>query len=196
MQIKFKTVIYGVQEMAPFTGAILIGHKWSDAFTTQVIEELQALKTVSKSHKYLLDDIKSDPVNQGVIFGGLEWSLQAEELYELIKYSAKIGLQVAFHTSYTLEEFEQRLGEAWVDLFPISAEVRANMFTDDDRMFYRFIARNILDYVIKGDYMIISDTGDGEPQAYRITLGPESDIPSAGSVILDTVEVEDEPVTE
>lgn len=55
----------------------------------------------------LLDDIKSNPLLDGVTFSGGEPMLQSEELTELAKEIKKLGLNIWCYTGFTYEQIKE-----------------------------------------------------------------------------------------
>lgn len=61
-------------------------------------QHIKQLQTIEKEDTEIIMDIKSNPFNQGIIFGGLEWTLQIEELITLAKLAKENDLQTMLYT--------------------------------------------------------------------------------------------------
>ena len=53
----------------------------------------------------IVNMIKNNPFEKGIILGGLEWSNQPEELVELINLAKTNGLEVMVYTGLNEDEF-------------------------------------------------------------------------------------------
>ena len=56
------------------------------------------MPTITKSCQEIISKIKSNKFNQGIIFAGLEWTLQLIECIELAKMAKQNGLQTMIYT--------------------------------------------------------------------------------------------------
>lgn len=107
--IRYKALVHERMEDAPFVGALIsaidchIGCK--DCFN----QHLKERPTLLKSAKALIEEVKSNPFNKGVILAGLEWSEQAEELVELVKTALEEELEVIVYTGLSLKDFLKRV---------------------------------------------------------------------------------------
>lgn len=54
----------------------------------------------------IINEIKSNPFNKGVIFAGLEWTLQHDELIELASKSKENNLLTILYTGNAYEDME------------------------------------------------------------------------------------------
>lgn len=59
----------------------------------------------------IIDMIKSNPLHKGIIFGGLEWSEQPEELIYMVNLAQKEGLNVIIYTGLSKETFLKLIPE-------------------------------------------------------------------------------------
>lgn len=105
MKIRYKCIEHERVEDAPFVGALIgaigcrIGCK--DCFNAP----LKQLPTLFEDVGAVLDAVQSNPFNEGLILGGLEWSEQPEELVALASEALNRGLKVMVYTGLTLEAF-------------------------------------------------------------------------------------------
>ena len=107
--IAYKTIEHERFEDAPFVGALIsaidCNMNCKSCFNQWVKEE----KTVYKNPKEIISEIKSNKFNKGVIFGGLEWSLQPEDLYKLTKESIDSELNVMIYTGLYEYDFFKKV---------------------------------------------------------------------------------------
>ena len=96
--IKYKAIEHERVEDAPFVGALISAcdckFNCKDCFN----QALKQIPTVTKSLQDVISEIRQDFFNSGVIFGGLEWTLQLDECIELAKLCKQQGLQTMIYT--------------------------------------------------------------------------------------------------
>ena len=104
--IKYKNIVHERTEDAPFIGALIcaVDCKFNciDCFN----QHLKEIKTQQDSAENIINNIKENPFNRGIILGGLEWSLQPFDLRELIDEALHNELQVMLYTGMTENEFK------------------------------------------------------------------------------------------
>lgn len=96
--IKYKTIEFERVEDAPFVGALISAcdckFNCHDCFN----QKIKHLPTISDSSKNIIAKIKADPFNSGIIFGGLEWTLQLQECIELARIAKNNNLLTMVYT--------------------------------------------------------------------------------------------------
>lgn len=96
---------------APFIGALIIAAQCSrncpGCFNQHVKEEPNRFATAQQ----IISMVQDNPLNEGIILAGLEWSEQPADLVELVKVARCENLQVIVYTSCTEEEFFQIVPE-------------------------------------------------------------------------------------
>lgn len=109
-RIRYKTVIHGVEKYAPFTGALIVAPHWQRAFTDDTIEAYKEMPCLYKGHSVILNEVLSHPENKGLIFGGLDWSMNITGLVTLIDAGVKRGLKILINVPVSIEELEYGIG--------------------------------------------------------------------------------------
>jgi pyruvate-formate lyase-activating enzyme len=61
-------------------------------------QKVKDLKTQSGSIEEILQEVKSNPFHKGIIFAGLEWSLQIDECIALATAAQSVGLKTIVYT--------------------------------------------------------------------------------------------------
>lgn len=56
----------------------------------------------------IIGEVKNNIFNQGIILAGLEWTLQPDEMYELILYGLNNNLNVMLYTGINEEQFIEK----------------------------------------------------------------------------------------
>lgn len=96
--INYKLIEHERLEDAPFVGALISAcdckFNCPDCFNQHV----KNLPTLSKSCDDIIAEIKSNVFNDGVIFAGLEWTLQLDECLTLAKAAKENGLKTMIYT--------------------------------------------------------------------------------------------------
>lgn len=112
MEIHYKSIVHERTEDAPFVGALIsaidCNYRCRGCFNTP----LKRMKTLVSTAKEIIDEVLSNPFNEGIILGGLEWSLQPLEMLELCNVASKSNLKIMIYTGADLEEFYSIVGKA------------------------------------------------------------------------------------
>lgn len=107
--IRYKTIEHERVEDAPFVGALIsaidchIGCK--DCFN----QHLKLVPTKYATPDAIVHEVLTNPFNQGMIFAGLEWSEQADELVLMVEECLKSDLEVMIYTGLSLDLFLNRV---------------------------------------------------------------------------------------
>ena len=98
LKIRYKTIEHERTEDAPFMGAVISAIDCKFNCTNCFNQSLKDQPTLEKEDIDIIKEIKSNPFNKGIIFGGLEWTLQPTELFALAGLSHGSGLQTMLYT--------------------------------------------------------------------------------------------------
>ena len=96
--IHYKKIISERLEDAPFCGALIVACGCNNNCKGCFNQHLKELPTQTSSAEDIIRRVKSNPFNKGIIFGGLEWSLQIDEARELAIEARKQGLTTMLYT--------------------------------------------------------------------------------------------------
>lgn len=111
--INYKLIEHERCEDAPFVGALIAACDCKFDCPNCFNQHIKLLPVISKNCEDIIAEIKTDRFNKGIIFAGLEWTLQIDECIELASAAKKHDLQTMIYTGY---EFKQnvvrRLAEA------------------------------------------------------------------------------------
>lgn len=83
---------------APFIGALISACNCKFNCPNCFNQSIKTMPTITKSCQEIISKIKSNKFNQGIIFAGLEWTLQLIECIELAKMAKQNGLQTMIYT--------------------------------------------------------------------------------------------------
>jgi len=109
MKIRYKSITHERVEDAPFVGALVCALDCNIGCKGCFNQSLKEAPIFYKKADEILDEIMSNPFNEGVILAGLEWSLQPSELMAMIKSCAIKNIPVIVYTGHTIETFLRRV---------------------------------------------------------------------------------------
>ena len=105
-RVDIKGVIQERLQDAPFVGALIIGTTCNQNCVNCFNQHLKNKETLNVNPKFIIDMIQLNPFNEGVIFGGLEWSDQEDDLNiildEIIK--RKSNLKIMLYTGKKMKD--------------------------------------------------------------------------------------------
>lgn len=113
MKIHYKFIEHERFEDAPFVGALISAIDCHFNCKGCFNQYLKTQPTLEKSCEEIIQEIKNNPFNEGIILGGLEWTEQPEEAIDLIISAIAEGLKVMLYTGYTEEEFIKKFPEIY-----------------------------------------------------------------------------------
>ena len=113
MIIKYKTIEHERYEDAPFIGALISSIDCHINCKNCFNQHLKELPTIEKSSQEIIDIIKANPFNQGIILAGLEWTEQPNEMRELINVALLNNLQVMLYTGLSEESFNNQFNDIY-----------------------------------------------------------------------------------
>lgn len=154
MNIRYKVIEHERTEDAPFVGALISAIGCSLKCRGCFNKGLKKEQTIEKDVKDVIDEILSNPFNDGIIFGGLEWSEQPLELINLIEEASKVGLKIMIYTGHTLTDFQSIIGKACATKVGFDHMLANKMLMENDNTLYAMMGAMILDYYIPDDYYI------------------------------------------
>lgn len=96
--INYKMIEHERCEDAPFVGAIISACNCTYNCPNCFNQKIKKLPTISKTVDDIISEIKSNPFNKGIIFAGLEWSLQMGECIALATEAKMNNLQTIVYT--------------------------------------------------------------------------------------------------
>jgi len=107
MKIRFKAIEHERMTDAPFIGALVCAIACKFNCKGCINEHLKDNTYYEMDSKDIITYIKNNPFNQGIILGGLEWTLQSNEMYELVKEAKLQGLQTMIYTGLDFNIFKK-----------------------------------------------------------------------------------------
>jgi pyruvate-formate lyase-activating enzyme len=106
LKIRYKALKHERTEDSPFVGCLIssidCNFNCKGCFNQHVKKE----DIITKEDTEIINEIKSNPFNKGIIFGGLEWTLQHEELIILASYAKENELQTILYTGNRYDDMK------------------------------------------------------------------------------------------
>jgi len=107
--VSYKGIIHERTEDAPFMGALIIATSCNNRCQDCFNQHLKDAKTHLRYADEVIEEVKQNPFNDGIILGGLEWSEQPDDAIALISCATAAGLKVMLYTGLTEEELFRRI---------------------------------------------------------------------------------------
>ena len=109
-QIHHKGIVHNVLNDAPFIGALIIANSCGMTCTNCINESLKHhFEILIQSPDDIIQEIKENKLNEGIILSGLEWSEQPEEMVALVDVALKQQLKVMIYTHHDEDAFFNRV---------------------------------------------------------------------------------------
>lgn len=113
MIIKIKGIVHERVEDAPFMGALICAIDCKFNCKGCFNQYLKTLPTIEMDSEEILDEVIKNPFNEGIILAGLEWSLQPNELRELVNSAINKELKVIIYSGLNEEEFKLKFPDLY-----------------------------------------------------------------------------------
>lgn len=88
---------------APFIGALISACNCNFNCENCFNQHIKEMKTFMDSSENIINKIKINPFNKGIIFSGLEWTLQIDELNEMCAVAKNNNLKTMLFTGNKFE---------------------------------------------------------------------------------------------
>ena len=98
MKIAIKGIFHERTEDAPFIGALICANNCKFNCLNCCNEEYKSLPSYYVEDHQIIQEIKSNEFNKGIILSGLEWTLQHKEMFRLIELAKDNNLEVILYT--------------------------------------------------------------------------------------------------
>jgi organic radical activating enzyme len=174
MQIHYKAINGNMVEHertedAEFIGALVCASSCTRRCKGCINKDIKKEPTLEIDHKEIIAEVLCNPLDEGIIFGGLEWSESPLELLALADDADKVGLKVMIYTGCTIHEFWYKIGKAVYDATPTDF---AELTGVQDSEFFEIIGKLALDQAITKTYWIkVGDYQKDFPSPDNIQFG-------------------------
>ncbi len=112
--VSYKGIIHERTEDAPFMGALIIATSCNNRCQDCFNQHLKYAKTHLRYADEVIEEVKQNPFNDGIILGGLEWSEQPDDTIALISCAAEANLKVMLYTGLTELELYRRIPQKFL----------------------------------------------------------------------------------
>jgi len=116
MIIRYTHIEHEREHDAPFMGALISSIDCNFNCKYCFNQELKQYPKLQKDSKDIMMAITNNKFNQGIILGGLEWTLQPYELSELLKTAKAYNLQTMLYTGMDFYIFKAKFNKMFDDL--------------------------------------------------------------------------------
>lgn len=154
MKIEYKYIEHERTSDAPFIGALIVAPTCRMKCKNCFNQELKKLPTKMDTVEHIIDEVRSNPFNQGIILAGLEWSENPKSLIALVDEASKHDLQIMIYTGLGMADFHERIGRACADKVGFKMFNIPEFLNEKDPELFRYIGASVLDYYIPSDYYI------------------------------------------
>ena len=108
MIVKIKGIYHERTEDAPFMGALICANDCQFNCHDCFNQELKNTPSRDMDSKEIINIVKSNEFNKGIVLAGLEWTLQPKEMFELINVALEEDLKVILYTGRELKELQYK----------------------------------------------------------------------------------------
>jgi pyruvate-formate lyase-activating enzyme len=141
MNIKIKGIYHERTEDAPFIGALICADQCYFNCEDCINEDLKVSDSWYMTDTEIISEVLSNPFNEGVILAGLEWTLQPEGMFRLIKLALENSLQVILYTGVTKELLFRVFPDLLMyDIYIKCGKYDKNLHTDGYKMYGVYLA--------------------------------------------------------
>lgn len=159
--VKYKFIVHERTEDAPFVGALICANGCNIKCKGCFNKDLKKLPAIEESVEDIIQQVKENIFNEGIILGGLEWSEQPLELVQLAQTASDANLKVMIYTGLTFNDFYTRIGQACYEQYLTECIINGEDILQTEET-YNMVGRMLLDYYITEDYYIKCGSYDRE----------------------------------
>ncbi len=105
-RIAYKGIVHNILNDAPFIGTLIIAKNCSMPCKDCINAHLKSPEHIRVESAFeIMDKVKSNGLDEGIILSGLEWTEQAEDLLVLVDCALENGLKVMVYTHHSEDRF-------------------------------------------------------------------------------------------
>lgn len=112
--VSYKGIIHERSIFCPFMGALIIGVSCRNNCRNCFNQHLKDAETYLKFADEIIEEVKQNHFNDGIILAGLEWSEQPDDTIALIRCAAEANLKVMLYTGLTELELYRRIPQKFL----------------------------------------------------------------------------------
>ena len=130
-------------EDAPFMGCLISAIDCHINCKNCFNQHLKKYPTIIEESHDIIQKVKSNPFNEGIILAGLEWTEQPEEMCELIQVALNSGLKVMLYTGLTEDNFKNQFYNIYkLNIFIKFGNYNENLKTNKSEYGVLLISKN------------------------------------------------------
>ncbi len=152
--IEYKGIFEERTEDAPFVGALISAKGCSRRCKGCFAKDLKKAKCIKDTSENIIRVVLANPLHEGIILAGLEWSEQPQDMLEIIKEAVKHNLKIMIYTALSFEKFNAVIGKNCAEQVGFDHLLSKKMLVENDETLYAVMGASILNYYIKDSYYI------------------------------------------
>ena len=102
--ISYRGIIHERTEDAPFMGALIVAKSCSNNCQGCFNQHLKYSPLYVRLARDIIQEVRMNPFNDGIILGGLEWTEEPEDMLSLIYWAKTLRMQVMLYTGLSEEQ--------------------------------------------------------------------------------------------
>lgn len=108
LQIAYKGIEDERLGDAPFIGALIIANQCYGNCSGCFNQHVKLEQTKYNTSEEILALVRQNPINEGIILGGLEWTDQPEDMLDLVAAAKRAHLEIMIYTRLIESEFFEK----------------------------------------------------------------------------------------
>jgi len=134
MIIRYKGIYHENIKDAPFIGALICAIDCNIGCIGCCNQHLKKFPILKNNVKDVLDEVLSDKFNKGIILGGLEWTMQADEMMCLVGNAIYHDMKIMIYTGLDEKKFQKRFPEIFylTDIYIKFGKYDKNLLCNDN----------------------------------------------------------------
>jgi len=134
--IAIKGIYHERTEDAPFIGALICSTECNFNCTDCCNEHLKNIEYYYMEDCSIINEVKKNLFNKGIILGGLEWTLQPNEMFRLIELALENNLKVILYTGLELNNLKVRFPKLFnLDIYIKYGQYKKNLKKEGYKVF-------------------------------------------------------------
>lgn len=127
--MKIKAIIHERTEDAPFIGALVCANDCNFNCKNCFNQHLKESTSIEITKEEIINQIKNNIFNNGIILAGLEWTFQPKDMEALILYSLKNNLKVMLYTGMEQHKFKEHFNH----IYNLPIYIKFGRYEDDNK---------------------------------------------------------------
>lgn len=154
MKIRYKYVQHERTEDAPFVGALICANDCNFNCKGCFNQDLRKERSHMDTAENIIKMVVSNPLNEGIILAGLEWTLDIKGMLEIIKEAVTHHLEIIIYTGCDFDTFTSVIGKYMAKKVHFDTSLSEKMLAGRDDEVYSIMGLSYLNDIIPYSYYI------------------------------------------